>query len=67
MHRGMPPDGDEEVLSEVVTATTEDGAEGDRDKATSRFDSMSWYGQRQRVPMQHAWASSWCHGAGIEA
>ena len=44
MHRGMPPDGDEEVLSEVVTATTEDGAEGDRDKATSQFDSMSWYG-----------------------
>ena len=56
--QGVPPDGGEEALSEVVSMAAEDGAEGDRDKATSRFDSMSWYGQRQRVPMQHAWASS---------
>ena len=65
MSRGMPPARDEEVHSEVVTAAAKDGAEGDRDKATSRFDSMSWYGQRQRVPMLHAWASvdggsPWC-------
>ena len=33
-------------FSEVVTAAAEDGAEGDRDKATSRFDSISWYGQK---------------------
>ena len=55
----MPPDKDEEVLSEVVTMAAEDGAEGVRDKATSRFDSISWYRQKQRVPMQHAWALSW--------
>ena len=59
MSRGMPPNGGEEALSEVVSTAAEDGAEGDRDEATSWFDSMSWYGQGQRVPMQHAWALSW--------